>query len=431
MVVTLQLDGQYQPPIAVSIANRGLAVHQFILQHDGKTHDIVVGPQLAADFDKPGHKYQNVIIGRYSNRVPTGTHSLAKDGAESTFTSLANEHEKVSLHGGPSGLDTVEWESIKVADATLFSPKERAQLEAFPPDSAALFRYTSPDGDSGFPGVLHLEVLFALVPSSDKPAVEAKEVALGSLVIVYRAKVDEKEGKKVVTPVNLTQHWGFNLDASLLSPARQPMTDIKEHVLTINADHHVELDSLALATGELLPTANTPEHAHAAKPVGELFPASGYDSFYVFRSSLPSKIPIHVPLASLETFDALSDILKPYGLEQEAEAEPLVTLTSPKSGITVHFGSNQPGVQFYSGNFMDGKGSRKRIHGGTGVLGEGDGYPAVSAAFLEFHELLAAWLHPYGSGENKAKDTLLTSDELYNNFVKVDVVAKVLDESSA
>lgn len=166
-------------------------------------------------------QYQNVIIGRYSNRIPTGDYNLEKDGAKSEFKSLANgervqarrsaaddalaENEKVSLHGGPAGLDIVEWETVKVADAKLFGAKEREQLEAFPPDSVALFRYTSPDGDSGFPGVLHLEVLFALVPTSDKVAPDTKELALGSLVIVYRAKVDEKDGAKVVTPVNLTQ----------------------------------------------------------------------------------------------------------------------------------------------------------------------------------------------------------------------------------
>ncbi|EJD49561.1 galactose mutarotase-like protein [Auricularia subglabra TFB-10046 SS5] len=425
MVTTIALDGQYLPPLAVAISNRGLAVHQFILQHDGKTHDIVLGPQAAADFDKPGHKYQNVIIGRYANRVPTGAHELDKDGAKATFTALPNENAQVSLHGGPSGFDAVEWASLPLADATLFSPAERKTLEAFPADSYALFTHTSPDGDQGFPGVLRVEVLFVLIPSGDKPATDAKEIALGSLVILYRAKVEGKDGAKVVTPINLTQHWGFNLDASLLSHARQPMTDIKEHILTINADNHVELDSNALATGKLLPVANTPEHAHKAKPVGELFPAKGYDSFYVFRDA--QDVPVHLPLAQLAETDVLRDILRPFSLAAHAQKEPKVTLASPKSGITVHFESNQPGVQFYSGNFLDGKGSRKRIHGGKGVLEDGDGYPAVSAAFLEFHELLAAWLHPYADAKG---NTLLTSDELYNNFVRVDVVAKVLEENA-
>lgn len=219
----------------------------------------------------------------------------------------------------------------------------------------------------------------------------------------------------------ILQHWGFNLDASLLSSARQPMTDIKDHVLTINAESHVELDSVALATGKLLPASG--EHGHTAKKVGELFPASGYDSFYVFRPELPAKVPVHVPLASLDTLDVLPQILAPYSLS--STATPLVTLSAPRSGITAHFESNQPGVQFYSGNFMDGKGSRKRIHGGTGELDTGDGYPAGSAAFLEFHELLAAWLYPYAD----KGDTLLTSDKLYNNFVKVNVVASVREDA--
>jgi len=47
----------------------------------------------------------------------------------------------------------------------------------------------------------------------------------------------------------------------------------------------------------------------------------------------------------------------------------------------------------------------------------------AAAAFLEFHELLAAWLHPYSTSDS---DTLLTSDAIYNNYVRVDVVAKIL-----
>jgi len=329
------------------------------------------------------------------------------------------------LHGGPKGFDDVEWQQISAPSASLFSPSEQKQLASFPAESAALFRLISPDGDQGFPGKLLVEVLFVLVPAKPSPSAGQNELPLGSLVIVYRAKLlPGPDGSKNVTPTNLTQHWGFNLDASLLSSGPQPMTDVKDHVLTINADRHIELDGLALSTGNLLPTSGDPEHAHNNKPIRQNFsPGKGYDSFYVFPESSIPKSPIHVPLSKLETLDVLAALCTPVDLNSSDGTKPLVELTSDKSGLRLLFESNQPGVQFYSGNFLNGSGSRKRIHGGTGVLEGSDGYTAGSAAFLEFHELLAAWMHPTSSSADK--DTLLTTDEVYNNFVKVNVVGRV------
>lgn len=159
-------------------------------------------------------QYQNVIIGRYSNRVPTGDFELSKDGASATLKSLPNEAPEVSLHGGPSGFDQEEWESVPLRDAdpTLFSTAERATLAGLGENTAALFKLTSKDGDQGFPGTLEVQVLFAVVEATgNTPGPDAKELALGSLAIVYRAKViPGASGKKIVTPVNLTQVCSFH-----------------------------------------------------------------------------------------------------------------------------------------------------------------------------------------------------------------------------
>jgi aldose 1-epimerase len=64
------------------------------------------------------------------------------------------------------------------------------------------------------------------------------------------------------------------------------------------------------------------------------------------------------------------------------------------------------------------KGARKVIHGGSGVRDSGDAYGPGTAAFLEFHEPLAAFLQP---SNKDGDDTLLTSEELYHNFVRMDV----------
>ena len=103
-----------------------------------------------------------------------------------------------------------------------------AELKALAPGSAAIFRHVSPDGDEGYPGELTTEVLFALVsPSKGTPPDQ-----LGSLLIVYRYKVEGPDGKPAVTAVNLTHHWGFNLDASLTQPG-EPTPDVKSQLLTI------------------------------------------------------------------------------------------------------------------------------------------------------------------------------------------------------
>ena len=84
--------------------------------------------------------------------------------------------------------------------------------------------------------------------------------------------------------------------------------------------------------------------------------------------------------------------------------------------------SAESGVQFYSNFFSDpAKTAMKKIHGGNGSVG--DGYVPNTAAFLEFHEPLASWLHPATLGASK-DDTLLVSGEVYNNYTKMDVFYK-------
>lgn len=150
-----------------------------------------------------------MIIGRYSNRVPTGNYDLSKDGAAAVLKSLPNEAPEVSLHGGPAGFDQAEWTPVELknSDATLFSSAERTEIAALPEGSAALFRYTSIDGDQGFPGTLEVQVLFVVVPAVEVTHTrETTDVALGSLAIVYRAKVLPGDGgSKSITPVNITQ----------------------------------------------------------------------------------------------------------------------------------------------------------------------------------------------------------------------------------
>ncbi|KAK1223501.1 hypothetical protein PQX77_013628 [Marasmius sp. AFHP31] len=146
------------------------------------------------------------------------------------------------------------------------------------------------------------------------------------------------------------------------------------------------------------------------------------DDFYLFEEK-PIPIPRRVERSSFnDNFDLLGDLLRPSNspsASRGARTEPFAELASEKSGIKLVFDTNQTGMMFYTNiGASPAKGARKKIHGGSGIKDHGDGYPEWAAAFLEFHEPLHAFLDP---AKKDKDDTLLTSDELYNNYVRLDV----------
>ncbi|KAG9031249.1 hypothetical protein FRB95_002952 [Tulasnella sp. JGI-2019a] len=407
------------PALALEVLPYGLTIHRILVNADGKTHDIVIGPNNTQE-----HKttpFLHTLIGRYSNRIPVGESTLEKDGVTSQLSVASTESPHVSLHGGADGFDKRVLQVVDPSDISnyhLFSNAEKATIKSFP--ASSIFKLTSPAGDQGFPGELDVEVLLALSePEAGAPSSGGgEERALGSIIVVYRARLAAGQAK-TVTPINLTQHWGFNLDASLVSAPGQPTPDVKKHELDIKASNRIALRHDYLATGELIPTPGT-EYEHSHKLVGKGYPAHGYDEYYMFDKPTETS-PVHVPLSSLSSLDVVGSLAK----ESDASKETLVSLNSNQSGIRLTFETNQPGVQFYSAQPLSGNGSRKRIHGGEGA---NDGYQPGAATFLEFHEPLAAWLHPWGQAPGKS--TLLGSDDLYNNFTKVNVYFKPVPVAS-
>ncbi|TFL02352.1 galactose mutarotase-like protein [Pterulicium gracile] len=411
------------PSVAVEILPHGLTINRIYVQAEGRTHDLVLGPESPQDH--LGQKYVNTIIGRYSNRIPTGEHVIERNGVTAKLTSLPNESPQVSLHGGPTGFDSLPWEQVSSkSDMTLFT---NAELDHLHTTSTALFRLVSPDGDQGFPGALLIETLVTLVAPVEqerhyvKPGdtVEPVEYELGSVVIVYRAKL---QTENTVTPVNLTQHWGFNLDASL---KKDDASTVKAHNLSIKSDRIVKRDAHSLATG-FTPTKDDEAHTHNGKLIGDKFPvdANGYDDFYVFSDNPPAQIPKRFASSKLSAdseHDLVKDIVEPAGTPRQPNgqrADSVVELSSKASGLKLLFDTNQSGVMFYTNNWANKDGARKKIHGGTGIKGTGNGYVPGSAAFLEFHDPLAAFLDPANKNDD---DTLITSDEIYHNYVRMDI----------
>ena len=165
--------------------------------------------------------------------------------------------------------------------------------------------YVAKDGEVGFPGNITCKVLMKL---TDDNAID----------IQYEAETDKP------TIVNMTNHSYFNLDGDAGSNA--------EHLLTIDADYYTPVDSTFMTTGEIVPVEDTPMDFRTPMPVGErindfdfvqLKNGNGYDHNWV----LNAKGDINRRAASLK---------------------------SQKTGIVLDVYTNEPGVQVYAGNFLDG-----------------------------------------------------------------------------
>jgi aldose 1-epimerase len=200
-----------------------------------------------------------------------------------------------SLHGGAEGFDKRNWELVH-SDAT-----------------RAVLRLVSPDGDQGYPGTLTVTATYSL-GGEDELSVE------------YLATTDR------TTIVNLSNHAYWNLAGE---GAPQGAMD---HRLTIPADHYLPTDTTAIPTGELRPVQGTP---------------------FDFRR--PRRIADHVRDAADEQLRFGRGYDHNMAVARELAREPrlLARAEDPASGRVMDVLSNQPGIQFYSGNFLDATSSGK------------------------------------------------------------------------
>jgi aldose 1-epimerase len=167
---------------------------------------------------------------------------------------------------------------------------------------AVEFSYLSKDGEEGYPGNCSVKVVYGLTNSNE-------------LTINYTVTTDQD------TPVNVTNHSYFNLGG----PENGGILD---HVIMIDADRYTPVDSGLIPTGELKTVAGTPMDFRQATRIGEHIKdvggkPVGYDHNYVINGG-------------------------------GGTLAPVATVTEPKSGRVMDVMSTEPGVQFYSGNFLDG-----------------------------------------------------------------------------
>lgn len=204
-----------------------------------------------------------------------------------------------SLHGG-TDMGTLGWQ-YRVYTAN--------QLN----DSTLELTLTDADGNNGYPGTVEAKVVYSLTADN-------------TLDIDYTATTDKP------TVINMTNHSYWNLDGD----ASQ---DILGHELTVNADNYTPVDSTFMTTGEIAPVAGTPFDFTTAKAIGhdiaadneQLRNGNGYDHNWVLNTA---------------------------GNDSLAAVE----LYNPANGINLTVYTNEPGIQIYTGNFLDGTATGK---GGT------------------------------------------------------------------
>lgn len=290
--------------------------------------NVTLGFSNLEDYESMNSPYFGAIIGRYGNRIANGRFSL--DGV--TYCLDANNGPN-SLHGGGEGFDKQVWEvtdEIRGADGVglelhYLSPVGDGWTGNFP-NSAC-----DPSDTLGYPGNLDTYVTYTL---NDR----------NQLVIDYHATTDAP------TVVNLTNHAYWNLEG-------EGTSTIYDHTLMLNASHFTPVDATLIPTGDVPPVEGTPFDFRRAKPVGDgirsddeqIVFGRGFDHNWVLDPSRPG--------TSLNLAAMLSD---------------------PDSGRVLKIWTEEPGIQFYAGNFLDGTlygTSNRAYRQGDGLALETQHYP--------------------------------------------------------
>ena len=213
---------------------------------------------------------------------------------------LATNAGAQHLHGGVRGFDKINWRATPFESAV---------------GPGVSFTHVSADGDEGYPGTLNVEVRYTLT-------------ARGELIVEYDATADR------ATVINLSQHSYFNLGG-----AETP--DILAHRVTLHADYFTPMNAEMVPTGAIATVSGTPFDFRTPTAIGariaeeneQLKIGGGYDHNFVLRAPAAAGGLVHA-----------------------------ASVVEPSTGRTLEVHTTEPGVQFYTGNYLDGT-----IRGAGGV----------------------------------------------------------------
>jgi aldose 1-epimerase len=311
-------------PLEVKIITYG-GIITSIMAPDRKKDlaNVALGFDNLQDYETK-NPYFGCITGRYANRIALGRFVL--DG---TTYCLDINNDPNSLHGGFVGFDKKVWEVTKAEAGPEGVVLELHYLslagEGYEGDTCA-------DGEPGYPGNLDVYVTYTL--NNDN-----------QIVMDYLATTDAP------TVVNLTNHTYWNL-------AGEGEGDINDHILMLNADRYTPVDPTLIPTGDLPPVAGTPFDFQTPKPISDGLRSD--DEQVVFGRGWD-----HNWVLARESPDDTSMMLA-------------ATLYEPVSGRVLNVWTTEPGIQFYSGNFLDGTlygTSHRAYRQGDGLALETQHYP--------------------------------------------------------
>jgi len=242
--------------------------------------------------DIKGYEEENPYFGAVIGRYGNRIRKgkFSLDGIEYR---LACNNEQNHLHGGKKGFDSVVWDFVSADE------NENGV--------SLTLSYLSKDGEEGYPGNLKVFVTYTLTNDDE-------------LIISYKATTDKK------TICNLTQHNYYNLSG-------HDSGDILSHQLMINADNFTPIDKGLIPTGEIRPVKGTDFDFTTPTSIGarvnnkdeQLAFGKGYDHNFVLNKK---------------------------GIEGEMTLA--ASVFDPKSGRVMEVYTEEPGLQFYCGNFLDG-----------------------------------------------------------------------------
>lgn len=220
------------------------------------------------------------------------------------------------------------------------------EAETSSDDTTASLRLThfSPDGDEGYPGNLKVSVVYTVTRDN-------------KLQIEYTAQSDKS------TPINLSHHGYFNLGGT-------SGKNILNHILYLDADHYTPVDETLIPTGEIRSVEGTPMDFRVPEVIGSRIHkvSGGYDHNYV--------------------------------LNNEGKYAKVAELFDPSSGRMMELFTTEPGVQFYTGNFLNGS-----------IVGE------YGLVYQKHHGLCLETQHfPDSPNQPNFPDAILRPDETYKQF---------------
>ncbi|HVY26039.1 MAG TPA: aldose epimerase family protein [Polyangiaceae bacterium] len=277
--------------LQMKVSNYGTIITELhVPDRNGKLADIVLGYDTVDEYLK-ATPYFGATVGRIANRIKNAEFKL--DGKAYKLYANNGPH---NLHGGKKGWDKVIWDA---------ETRETAQ------GPEIHFKYTSKDGEEGFPGTVNASVVYALTDKNE-------------FVVTMEATTDKP------TIVNMAHHTYWNLGG-------QGSGTIKDHELTIFADQFTPSAPVPngdpVPDGTVKPVKGTPYDFTVAKPIGKDLEAVGgkpigFDHNWIVNGE-PNKL------------------------------RPNARVKDPKSGRVLTLEADQPGIQFYSGKFLDGSNKGK------------------------------------------------------------------------